>query len=69
MSRWYFIHSYTAFVVINKPLIINFFLNMHKSMSKDLRYGDSAENAVEENSSVFSLIRVRWLPSARACGQ
>jgi len=30
-------------------------------MSKDLRYGDSAENAVEENSSVFSLIRVHWL--------
>jgi len=30
-----------------------------------LRYGDS----VEENSSVFSLIPMRWLPSARACGQ
>jgi len=36
------------------------------------RYGDSVDNTVstvEENSSVFSLIRMRWLPSARACGQ
>ena len=24
---------------------------------------------VEENSSVFSLIQMRWLPSARTCGQ
>jgi len=32
-------------------------------------YGDSADNTVEENSSIFSLIRMRWLPSARACGQ
>jgi len=29
------------------------------------RYGD----IVEENSSVFSLIQMRWLPSARACWQ
>ena len=28
-------------------------------------YGDS----VEENSRIFSLVRMRWLPSARACGQ
>jgi len=36
------------------------------------RYGDSVDNTVntvEENSSVFSLIRMRWLPSARASGQ
>ena len=32
-----------------------------------LRYGDSASNTVEENSSVFSLIR--YLSSARMCGQ
>jgi len=29
-----------------------------------LQYGDS-----EEDSSVFSLIRMRWLRSARACGE
>jgi len=34
------------------------------------RYGDSVDNAVEENTSVFyHIIRKRWLPSARACGQ
>ena len=27
------------------------------------RYGDGAGNTVEENSSVFSLIRMRYLPS------
>jgi len=31
--------------------------------------GDSVDNTVGENSSVFSLIRMRWLPSARACWQ
>jgi len=31
------------------------------------RYGDSADNTVEENSSVFSLIQMCWLPSAKAC--
>ena len=34
-----------------------------------LQYGDSVGNTVEENSSVFSLIWMHWLPSARACGQ
>jgi len=33
------------------------------------RYEDSVDNSVQENSSVFSLIRMRWLPSPRACGQ
>jgi len=33
-----------------------------------IRYGDSIDNTVEENSSIFSLIRMRWLPSVRACG-
>jgi len=28
---------------------------------------DSVDNTVEENFSVFSLIRVCWLPSARPC--
>ena len=32
-----------------------------------VRYGDSVDDTVEENSSVFSLIRMCWLPSARAC--
>ena len=31
-----------------------------------LRYGDSVDNTVGENSSVFSLIRMRWLQSAMA---
>ena len=30
---------------------------------------DSVDNTVEENSSVFSLIQMHWLPSARACEQ
>jgi len=30
--------------------------------------GDSVDDTVDENSSVFSLIRMRWLPSARAFG-
>ena len=34
-----------------------------------LRYRDSVDDTVEENSSIFSLIRMRWLPSARACRQ
>jgi len=32
------------------------------------RYGVSVDNTVEENSSVFSLIQMRWLPSARHAG-
>ena len=28
-----------------------------------VRYGDSAGNTVEENSSVLSIIRMRWVPS------
>jgi len=27
----------------------------------ETRYGDSADNTVEENSSIFSLIRMSWL--------
>jgi len=34
----------------------------------DIRYEVSADNTAE-NSSVFSLIQMRWLLSARACGQ
>jgi len=34
-----------------------------------LRYRDSVDDTVEENSSVFSLIGMHWLPSARSCGQ
>ena len=32
-------------------------------------YGDGADNTDEANFSVLSLVRVRWLPSAGACGQ
>ena len=31
------------------------------------RCGDSVDNTVEENSSIFSVIQMHWLPSARAC--
>ena len=34
-----------------------------------LRYGESVDNTAEENSSIFSLIWMCWLPSAKACGQ
>jgi len=34
-----------------------------------LTYRDSVDNTVEENSSIFSLSRMHWLPSARACEQ
>ena len=30
---------------------------------------NGVDNTVEENSSVFSLIRMHWLPSAKACRQ
>jgi len=33
------------------------------------RYVEDVDNTVEENSGVFFPIRMRWLPSARACGQ
>ena len=38
-------------------------------VSKTTMYGDSVDNTVEENSSVFSPIQMHWLPSATACGQ
>ena len=44
-------------------------LDLYCALSWAIRYGDSVDNTVEENSSIFSLIRMRWLPSARACGQ
>ena len=40
-----------------------------QSLRNTLWYDDSVDSSVEENSSVFSLIRMRWLPSARTCGQ
>jgi len=36
-----------------------------KNVDIQQRYGDSVDNTVEENSSVFSLIQMHWLPSAR----
>ena len=39
------------------------------NIAVSLMYGDSVDNKVEENYNVFSLIRMRWLPSARACRQ
>ena len=38
------------------------------TFASTIRYEDSVDNTVQENSSVFALIRMRWLPSARACG-
>ena len=38
-------------------------------LSSTLRCGDSVAKTVVENSSIFSLIRMCWLPSSRACGQ
>jgi len=35
----------------------------------NLRYRDSVDNTAEDNSSVFSLIQMHWLLSARACRQ
>ena len=32
-------------------------------------FNDVIDNTVEQNSNVFSLIQMRWLPSARICGQ
>jgi len=29
-------------------------------------YRDCVDNTVDENSNIFSLIRMHWLPSARA---
>jgi len=34
-----------------------------------VRYGDSVDNTVEENSCVLSGIRMHWLPLAGACWQ
>ena len=44
-------------------------LMIFEIMYQYVQYGDSVDNAVEKNSSVFSLVWIRWLPSAGACGQ
>ena len=36
----------------------------HVTTCKGTYYGDSVDNTVKKNSSVFSLIGMRWLPSA-----
>jgi len=36
----------------------------HVTTCKGTDYGDSVDNTVKKNSSVFSLIGMRWLPSA-----
>jgi len=56
--------------VADSPLLDQFFeyASYLEANSKNrTRYGDSVNNTVEENSSVFSLIQIRWLPSVRAC--
>ena len=45
--------------------VAKFFATANNSTGYILRYGDSADNTVDENSSVFSLIQMRWMPSAR----
>jgi len=46
----------------------NFVLATNLVLDRFILYGDSVDNTVENNASVFSLIRMRWLPSSRACG-
>jgi len=36
---------------------------IYKRVAFNERYGDSVVNTLQENFSVFSLIRMRWLPS------
>jgi len=43
--------------------------NRVKALTQTVWYGSSVDNTVEENSSVFSLIRICWLPSTTACEQ
>ena len=53
---------------LSKGEKVNMMSPIQVSVSKGIscpliRYGDGAGNTFEENSSVFSLIRMRWLPS------
>jgi len=43
-------------------------IRLHGEMLVSIWYRASVDNTLEENSSVFSLNRMHWLPSARACG-
>jgi len=54
-------------VYLNNSFLLNYF-NLVKVLTQS-RYEDGVDNTAEENSSIFSVIRMRWLPSARACGQ
>ena len=49
--------------------LLSIFLIRYGDMARRrcIRYGDGAGNTVEENSSVFSLIRMRYLPSVLWC--
>ena len=69
-----FIDSHSSFVISADSyfqLVFVVYLPWYRLATSILknRYGDSVDNTVEENSSIFSLIRMRWLLSARACGQ
>jgi len=47
----------------------NFTFYLTVNLKEGTETVQTVDNTVEENSSVFSLIRMRWLPSAGACGQ
>jgi len=55
-----------SFEYVHKLLSVNFVILLHNVIRW---YRNGAGNNTEENSSVFSLIQIRQLLSARACGQ
>jgi len=78
-KQWDFSWTRTCCMESNKNFLFkNVFSSWQKVFCEDsvkhmpgnstVRSGDSVDNTIEENSSVFSLIRMRWFPSARACG-
>ena len=55
----------TLFYKVTLHSHYHFYINL-LSQLEPIRYRDSVEYTVEENSSIFSVIRMHWLPSARA---
>ena len=55
-------HQFNTYLTLNNNFYFQFLLREFKG------YGHSVDNTVEENTSVFSLIGMHWLPSARTCG-
>jgi len=74
------VHEWTSVIALavtscHGDLIPHIGLQLGKNIFKNISairrhlYGGCGDNTVEENSSIFSLICMHWLPSARACGQ